>query len=86
MNAFAAPATMRASGFRELRVVAKKRESSTIPPFHPEPADAEGWRDFRPGQFLVFRNAAHGGLNVVYRRVDGNVGWIDPSALATASA
>jgi ribosomal subunit interface protein len=27
---------------------------------------------------LLFRNAAHGGLNVVYRRSDGNVGWIDP--------
>jgi len=27
---------------------------------------------------VVFRNAAHGGLSVVYRRPDGNVGWIDP--------
>lgn len=27
---------------------------------------------------LVFRNAAHGGLSVVYRRTDGNIGWIDP--------
>jgi len=26
----------------------------------------------------VFRNAAHGGVSVVYRRPDGNVGWIDP--------
>lgn len=30
--------------------------------------------------FLVFRNAAHGGVNVVYRREDGNIGWIDPKA------
>lgn len=29
--------------------------------------------------FLLFRNAAHGGLNVVYRRADGHVGWIDPA-------
>lgn len=28
---------------------------------------------------LMFRNAANGSLNVVYRRADGNVGWIDPS-------
>ena len=28
---------------------------------------------------LLFRNAASGGLNVVYKRSDGNVGWIDPS-------
>lgn len=27
---------------------------------------------------LVFRNDAHGGVNVVYRRDDGNIGWIDP--------
>lgn len=27
---------------------------------------------------LMFRNAAHGGLNMVYRRPDGNIGWVDP--------
>lgn len=27
---------------------------------------------------LMFKNAGHGGLNVVYRRGDGNIGWIDP--------
>jgi len=27
---------------------------------------------------VLFRNKAHGGLNLVYRRPDGNVGWIDP--------
>ena len=27
---------------------------------------------------IVFRNAAHGALNIVYRRKDGNIGWIDP--------
>lgn len=27
---------------------------------------------------LVFRNEKHGGINVVYRREDGNIGWIDP--------
>ena len=27
---------------------------------------------------LMFRNRAHGTLNVVYRRNDGNIGWIDP--------
>lgn len=27
---------------------------------------------------LLFRNSAHGGLNMVYRRTDGNVGWVDP--------
>jgi ribosomal subunit interface protein len=27
---------------------------------------------------LMFRNSAHGGYNVVYRRADGHVGWLDP--------
>jgi len=27
---------------------------------------------------LMFRNSAHGGLNMVYRRQDGNIGWVDP--------
>ena len=29
-------------------------------------------------RMLVFRNEGHGGVNVVYRRDDGNIGWIDP--------
>jgi ribosomal subunit interface protein len=29
-------------------------------------------------KMLVFRNDGHGGVNVVYRREDGNIGWIDP--------
>jgi ribosomal subunit interface protein len=27
---------------------------------------------------LLFHNSAHGNLNLVYRRPDGNVGWVDP--------
>ncbi|MBX9746112.1 MAG: sigma 54 modulation/S30EA ribosomal C-terminal domain-containing protein, partial [Hyphomonadaceae bacterium] len=34
---------------------------------------------------LMFRNAANGGLNVVYRRPDGNVGWIDPDRARKAN-
>ncbi len=26
---------------------------------------------------LLFRNASHGGLNMIYRRPDGNIGWVD---------
>jgi hypothetical protein len=29
-------------------------------------------------KLLVFRNEGHGGVNVVYLRDDGNIGWIDP--------
>ncbi len=28
---------------------------------------------------VMFRNSGNGGLNVVYRRADGNIGWIDPA-------
>ena len=27
---------------------------------------------------VVFHNSRHGGLNVVYKRQDGHIGWIDP--------
>lgn len=29
---------------------------------------------------LVFHNEKHGSINVVYRREDGNVGWVDPKS------
>lgn len=28
--------------------------------------------------FLLFRNGGDGALNLVYRREDGNIGWVDP--------
>lgn len=31
---------------------------------------------------LLFRNAKHKGLNMVYRRPDGNIGWIDPEDIS----
>lgn len=34
--------------------------------------------DLANAPVLVFRNKAHTGLNVVYRRDDGNIGWVDP--------
>jgi len=33
---------------------------------------------------LMFRNRGNGGLNVVYRRPDGNIGWIDPQNVQRA--
>ena len=29
---------------------------------------------------MLFRNRAHGGLNLAYRRNDGDFGWVDPGA------
>lgn len=33
---------------------------------------------------LMFHNGAHGRLNMVYRRADGNIGWVDPAEKAGA--
>ncbi len=35
--------------------------------------------DLADAPVMMFRTRGHGGLNVIYRRDDGNVGWIDPS-------
>jgi ribosomal subunit interface protein len=40
--------------------------------------------DLTESQAIVFRNAAHGGLSVVYRRSDGNIGWVDPERTGAA--
>lgn len=38
--------------------------------------------DVSEAPFMIFKNAAHGGINVVYRRVDGNIGWVDADQVA----
>lgn len=38
--------------------------------------------DFTGAPVLVFRHAGHGGINIVYRRADGHVGWVDPPVTA----
>lgn len=48
-------------------------------------SDAVMQMDLAEQSFLVFRNAAHGAVNVVYRRPDGNIGWIDPSGVLAAA-
>lgn len=35
--------------------------------------------------FMLFRNAAHDEVNVVYRRADGHIGWLDPKRTAGKS-
>ncbi len=42
--------------------------------------------DLTDDAFLVFRNAANGAINVVYRRNDGNIGWIDPGTMRNIGA
>lgn len=40
--------------------------------------------DARDSAVIVFRNAGTDNVNVVYRRPDGNIGWIDPSTARSA--
>jgi ribosomal subunit interface protein len=42
--------------------------------------------DLADAPVLLFRNRAHGELNLVYRRSDGNIGWIDPELEAGPTA
>lgn len=38
--------------------------------------------DAKESPVFVFRNAGNDHVNIVYRRPDGNIGWIDPSKVA----
>jgi ribosomal subunit interface protein len=40
--------------------------------------------DTKDSPVFVFRNAGNGQVNIVYRRADGNIGWIDPSTAMNA--
>jgi ribosomal subunit interface protein len=42
-------------------------------------SDAVMRMDLADQPVMMFRNSATGILNVVYRRSDGNIGWIDPN-------
>lgn len=50
---------------------------SALPLFSVSDAVAE--LDLTGAPVVVFRHASNGGINIVYRRRDGNIGWIDPS-------
>ena len=45
---------------------------------HLSVSDAVMRMDLANQTVLMFRNSTSGGLNVDYRRADGNIGWIDP--------
>ncbi|WP_332691514.1 ribosome hibernation-promoting factor, HPF/YfiA family [Bosea sp. (in: a-proteobacteria)] len=43
-------------------------------------SDAVAELDMTGAPVVIFRHAGNGRMNVVYRRRDGNIGWIDPPA------
>jgi len=49
-------------------------------------SDAVTELDMTGAPVVVFRHAAHGRINIVYRRADGHFGWIDPSSTVPPEA
>ena len=43
-------------------------------------SDAVMLMDLRNTSALMFKNSASGELNMIYRREDGNIGWVEPPA------
>ncbi|MGI8610695.1 MAG: ribosome hibernation-promoting factor, HPF/YfiA family [Sphingomicrobium sp.] len=41
-------------------------------------SDAVMLMDLRNTNALMFKNSASGNLNMIYRREDGNIGWVEP--------
>jgi ribosomal subunit interface protein len=48
--------------------------------------DAAAELDSSGAPVLIFRHATSGRINVVYRRLDGHIGWVDPAGDADGSA
>src|SRR5262249_1438660 len=40
--------------------------------------------DMTSAPVVIFRHAGHGRVNLVYRRADGHIGWIDPPPMSGA--
>ena len=41
-------------------------------------SDAVMLMDLRNTPALLFKNSASGEFNMIYRRDDGNIGWVEP--------
>jgi putative sigma-54 modulation protein len=42
--------------------------------------------DMTGAPVVIFSHAGHGRVNLVYRRADGHIGWIDPPTMALGNA
>jgi ribosomal subunit interface protein len=70
------PATDPGSGGDHPAIVAETRVD--IP--EASVSDAVMIMDLRNTSALMFKNSASGELNMIYRREDGNIGWVEPQA------
>jgi ribosomal subunit interface protein len=62
----------------DLNPVVIAESASTVPEL--SVGEAVMQLDLSSGPFVFFRNARDGTLSIVYRRPDGNIGWIDPAS------
>ena len=49
-------------------------------------SEAAAELDLTGAAVVVFRHARHGRVNLVYRRADGHIGWVDPPPFAPGDA
>ena len=56
---------------------------STLPIRIMAVSDAVMQMDLANQEFILFRNAGSGHINLVYRRDDGNIGWVDTAENAS---
>lgn len=75
------------AGYTVLAVPQDDGEASTNPAIIAETradipeasvSDAVMLMDLRNTNALLFKNSASGALNMIYRREDGNIGWVEP--------
>ncbi len=75
------------AGYTVLSVPADEDEAATNPAIIAESradipeasvSDAVMLMDLRNTNALMFKNSASGAFNMIYRREDGNIGWVEP--------
>jgi putative sigma-54 modulation protein len=68
-------------GFQPMVIAEKKTRLQRL-----SVGDAVAELDMSGAPVLVFRHATSGRTNIVYRRLDGHIGWVDPASAADAAA
>jgi ribosome-associated translation inhibitor RaiA len=68
-------------GFQPMVIAEKKTRLRRL-----SVGDAVAELDMSGAPVVVFRHATSGRTNIVYRRLDGHIGWVDPASAADAAA
>lgn len=90
-QAQAAMEAMADAGYTVFQMEADEEEANDAPPIIAETrvdvpdasvSDAVMMLDLRNTNALLFKNAGTGTYNMVYRRMDGTIGWVEPNRAA----